>query len=142
MQNAVRAGDMAVWAIIEYQAELLFVQRSARTTRAGQWCFPGGGVKRGETPEAACVREVQEETGLQVKAQRLVAEVGGECYFVCALEALPPVVQLKQNECVDYAWAAPQRLSGLGTIMNFRIVGPLLSSLGYDVNLGAADEES
>ncbi|WLQ13422.1 NUDIX hydrolase [Hahella aquimaris] len=132
---------MAVWAIIEYKAELLFVQRSARTTRAGQWCFPGGGVKHGETPEAACVREVQEETGLQVKVQRLVAQVGGEYYFICALEALPPVVQLKQNECVNHAWVTPQRLPRLGTIMNFRVVAPLLRKLGYDVKLGAADEE-
>ena len=37
--------------------------------------FPGGHVDEGETPEQAAVREVQEELGLQVVIQRLVAEV-------------------------------------------------------------------
>lgn len=31
-------------------------------------CFPGGGVKRGEAPEAAARREVAEEIGLELAA--------------------------------------------------------------------------
>jgi 8-oxo-dGTP diphosphatase len=33
----------------------------------GQWSLPGGGVEIGETLEAAVVREMLEETGLEVK---------------------------------------------------------------------------
>ena len=38
----------------------------------GRWCLPGGGMDPGESAAEACVREVFEETGLQVKATKLV----------------------------------------------------------------------
>ena len=38
------------------------------------WVLPGGGIEKDESPEAAAVREILEETGLQVKIIRKVAE--------------------------------------------------------------------
>jgi 8-oxo-dGTP pyrophosphatase MutT (NUDIX family) len=38
----------------------------------GQWCLPGGIIDPGETVAEACEREVREETGLQVRVQRLI----------------------------------------------------------------------
>ena len=38
----------------------------------GRWCLPGGGMDSGESAAETCVREVFEETGLQVKATKLV----------------------------------------------------------------------
>lgn len=38
-----------------------------------QWTLPGGGIDFGEPPEAAMVREVHEETGLQARNPRLLA---------------------------------------------------------------------
>lgn len=34
----------------------------------GYWTLPGGGIEFGEAPEAAMIREVEEETGLHVRA--------------------------------------------------------------------------
>jgi 8-oxo-dGTP pyrophosphatase MutT (NUDIX family) len=39
------------------------------------WVTPGGGIDPGETPLAAAVREVEEETGLVVGAGRLLGPV-------------------------------------------------------------------
>lgn len=36
------------------------------------WEFPGGQVERGEAPEQAVVRETHEETGLDVRVERLL----------------------------------------------------------------------
>lgn len=41
----------------------------------GRWNCPGGKVRLGETPLEACIREVYEETGLQITEPRLRAVV-------------------------------------------------------------------
>jgi len=38
----------------------------------GRWCLPGGHMESGETAAEACEREVLEETGLVVRAKRLL----------------------------------------------------------------------
>ena len=40
------------------------------------WNLPGGGVERGELPTEAVIREVQEETGLEVAIERLLGVYG------------------------------------------------------------------
>jgi 8-oxo-dGTP pyrophosphatase MutT (NUDIX family) len=49
-------------------------ERVLLTRRAdnGRWCLPGGQLEPGESAEEGCVREVWEETGLQVAIRRLV----------------------------------------------------------------------
>jgi 8-oxo-dGTP diphosphatase len=53
---------------------LLLIQRGHDPHR-GQWSLPGGRIEAGESPEQAVVREVHEETGLQVVPGRLVGRV-------------------------------------------------------------------
>ena len=56
----------AVFALIESKYQILLVQRTSESSRPNQWYFPGGGVKLGESLEAAYIRETKEETGLTV----------------------------------------------------------------------------
>ena len=45
----------------------------------GEWVLPKGHIERGETPEAAAVREVEEEAGV---LGAVVAQVGDSTYTV------------------------------------------------------------
>ena len=56
-------------AIFNEQGELLLV-RHAYGRR--DWNVPGGGIEQSESPIAAAVREVWEETGLRVRASHLI----------------------------------------------------------------------
>jgi len=47
---------------------LLGLARNTDDDRAGKWVFPGGHLKRGESPEEAVVREVREETNIRCRA--------------------------------------------------------------------------
>lgn len=57
--------EVAVGAVVVDDGSLLLVRRG-RGPAAGEWSVPGGRVERGETLAEAVVREVAEETGLEV----------------------------------------------------------------------------
>jgi 8-oxo-dGTP diphosphatase len=56
---------VAVGAVILDGGRVLLVQRGQEPLK-GEWSLPGGAVEPGETLEAALVREVREETSLEV----------------------------------------------------------------------------
>lgn len=56
---------VAAAALIDEQGRVLLAKRPAGKSMAGLWEFPGGKVKPDETPEAALVRELKEELGVQ-----------------------------------------------------------------------------
>lgn len=43
-----------------------------RRTDNGQWCLPSGRIEPGESVAEACIREVLEETGLQIEIVKLI----------------------------------------------------------------------
>ena len=51
-------------ALIDRDGRVLLAQRPEGKSMAGLWEFPGGKVEPGETPEAALIRELQEELGI------------------------------------------------------------------------------
>jgi 8-oxo-dGTP diphosphatase len=52
-------------ALIDPDGRVLLAQRPEGKSMAGLWEFPGGKVEPGETPEAALIRELHEELGIE-----------------------------------------------------------------------------
>ena len=53
-------------ALIDSDGRVLMAKRPEGKTFAGLWEFPGGKVEEGERPEAALIRELKEELGIDV----------------------------------------------------------------------------
>lgn len=53
-------------ALADASNRILLQKRAPGRAMAGLWEFPGGKVEEGETPEAALVRELWEELGIEV----------------------------------------------------------------------------
>ncbi len=58
-------------ALIDPDGRILLAQRPEGKSMAGLWEFPGGKIESGETPEAALIRELQEELGIDTWASCL-----------------------------------------------------------------------
>jgi 8-oxo-dGTP diphosphatase len=56
---------VAAVALIDVDGRVLLAERPAGKSLAGLWEFPGGKVEPGETPEAALIRELHEELGIE-----------------------------------------------------------------------------
>ena len=63
---------VAVGTIIRTEDARLVLVRRAIEPGYGLWVFPGGFVDRGEELPKAAIREAREESGLEVRLDRLV----------------------------------------------------------------------
>ena len=116
---------LAVSAAIFRDGRVLIVRR-ARPPAHGLYTLPGGGVELGETLEQAVVREVREETALEIEPIALAgyrqaitrdAAGGVERHFVIlpfAARWIAGEVALNE-ELAEAHWLEPAELSGLTT---------------------------
>ena len=63
---------VAVGTIISDDHGRIVLVKRAIEPGYGKWVFPGGFIDRGETVEAAAVREAREECGLDIRLDRLI----------------------------------------------------------------------
>ena len=59
-------------ALVDAEGRVLLQQRAPERSMAGLWEFPGGKVEMDELPEAALVRELEEELGIETQVEALV----------------------------------------------------------------------
>jgi 8-oxo-dGTP diphosphatase len=116
---------LAVSAAIFRDSKVLIVRR-ARPPAQGVYTLPGGGVELGETLEEAVIREVREETALEVAPvalagyrQAIARDEAGriERHFVILPFAACWIAgEISLNEELAEAhWLAPTELTGLTT---------------------------
>lgn len=82
------------------------------------WGFPGGAIEIGETPEQAAIRELKEETGLDVEVQSLLGVYtdsdmrypnGDQAHSICIvyrLKAIAGSLRCDQDETIDLKYFA------------------------------------
>ena len=63
--------EVVAIALIDRAGGILLQQRRADRQHGGLWEFPGGKVEAGETALSALIREIDEELGIAVQADRL-----------------------------------------------------------------------
>lgn len=103
-------------ALIDVDGRVLLAQRPEGKSLAGLWEFPGGKVEPGETPEAALIRELHEELGIDTWGSCLApltfASHSYESFhllmplFACRRWAGTP----QPREGQKLAWVSPSRL--------------------------------
>lgn len=109
--------EVAVSAVLVLDDRLLVVRRG-HGPGAGEWAVPGGRVEPGETLHEAVVREVREETGLDVVVERFlgwVERMGDDHHFVILdfvvgmLDAA--AVPVAGDDAAEVAWVPLHELS-------------------------------
>jgi 8-oxo-dGTP diphosphatase len=111
---------------IHVDAALLLLRSSYRTA----WSFPGGGIRPGETPEAAARRELAEEIGLAAPALVPAGAARGIWdgrrdhvhFFELRLDRLPELL-LDNREITAAVLASPGELRGMA------LTGPVVAYL-------------
>ena len=61
-------------AIIPYQKDSILLIKRSTPPFVGYWALPGGRVEPGETADQAIMREVKEETGLDIEIVRKIGD--------------------------------------------------------------------
>ena len=107
---------VAAVALVDADGRVLLARRPPGKSMAGLWEFPGGKVMAGETPEAALIRELTEELGIDVEASCL-APLTFASHSYPDFHLLMPLYACRKwsgipvaREGQQLAWVRPTRL--------------------------------
>jgi len=134
---------VGVGAVIVEGGRVLLVKRRFEPL-AGQWSLPGGAVDVGETLEACVIREMREETGLDVMPgpvievfDRITHDADGrvQYHYVLVDYVCRPVGGrlAAASDAADVAWAAP------GELPSFKLTEKATAVIARGFALAAAE---
>ena len=103
--------------IINSGNQILITLRPEGLHLSGMWEFPGGKVEKGESKEVALVREIKEETNLDIKVGDLYWQEKVDYskkrvhlfFYKCSLTVEQQ--QVICHEIDDYRWVYPEQLN-------------------------------
>jgi 8-oxo-dGTP diphosphatase len=108
---------VAACALIDIDGRVLLARRPEGKSMAGLWEFPGGKLDEGETPEAALIRELKEELGIDV-ATNCLAPFAFASHAYSRFHLLMPLYlcrrwggAVKPREGQTLAWVKPEKLA-------------------------------
>lgn len=119
---------LAAYGVIRRDGRILVCRVAPGNIGEGLWTLPGGGLVFGEAPEAAAVREVEEETGLaaRITGQPVIHSDTGEwpfsagpvayhtIRFVFPMEIAGGIERAEIDGSTDaFGWFTPEELRGL-----------------------------
>jgi mutator protein MutT len=110
---------VGVGGVVIHEGRALLIRRGKQPLY-GRWVVPGGTVELGEPLEAALVREMREETGLEVEPvelltvfDRIEREGSVVLYHYVIVDYLCRYVSGEAqaaSDALEVAWAAPEEL--------------------------------
>jgi 8-oxo-dGTP diphosphatase len=123
---------VAACALIDADGRVLLARRPEGKKMAGLWEFPGGKLRPGETPEAALMRELKEELGIDV-ASNCLAPFAFASHPYERFHLLMPLYLCRRwrgvargNEGQALAWVRPEKLADYAMPPADRPLVPLL----------------
>jgi 8-oxo-dGTP diphosphatase len=108
-----------VGAVIKDDTGRLLLILRGHDPGKGLWSIPGGRIEPGETDEDAVVREVQEETGLEVTCGQLLGSVErpGEAGAIIEIRDYSAVAASARlaagDDAADARWVPPAEIAAL-----------------------------
>ena len=103
--------------LVDQDGRVLIAKRPEGKAMAGLWEFPGGKVDPGETPEAALIRELKEELGVDT-AESCLAPLTFASHAYDDFHLLMPLYVCRRwkgivtpQEGQEVTWVRPMRLS-------------------------------
>jgi len=98
------------YVVIHRDGYVLCVRRSLVDTRSGEWENPGGHIEEGETAQEAAIREVKEETNLDITLHPrsfVIASIGARVYMSKSVKG---ILKLNPLEHDAYKWVRVDNL--------------------------------